>query len=106
MKVNKIENVVRYLDNHTWKETAKHFKISEMTVSRYAKKFRQVDVINDIALINMLKKGFNKLLRKSLYDMKTAELRVLYFLLTDKNVSLKKDQYILKIRRLTGVKRR
>lgn len=105
MKVNKIEQVVRYLDNHTWRQTSEHFKISEMTVSRYVKKFKQVDIINDVALINMLKKGFNKLLRKSLFDMKTAELRVLYFLLTSKNVSLKKDQYVLKIRRLAGVKR-
>ena len=102
---NKIEKVVLFLDDHTWKETAKKFKISEMTISRYIKKFNQVNIINDVNLINLLKKGFNTLLRKSLLDMSTAELKVLHFLLTRKNVSMKKKSYILKIKNLAGVKR-
>lgn len=104
MKLLKIEKVVNYLKNHTWKETANYFKISEMTISRYLKKFNEVNIINEDVMINLLKKNFNRLLRKSLYNMKANELRVIYFFLSNKSISLKKGQYITKIRKIAGVK--
>ena len=102
MKIEKIEKVVNYLGNHTWKKTAEHFKISEMTISRYVKKFNQVNIINIDKLINELKHGFNKLIKKNLFDMKASELRIVYHLLTQKNISLRKEQYIVKIKNLIG----
>lgn len=105
MKIKQIEKVVNYLENHTWKETATHFKISEMTISRYIKKHRLTNIIKDDKYINLLKSGFNKLLRKKLLDMKTSELRLVYYLLTDKSVSLRKEQYISKIMKITGTEK-
>lgn len=102
MKVEKIEKVVKYLETNTWKKTAEHFNISQMTISRYIKKFNEVNIINNDSLINGLKRGFNKLIKKSLYDMKASELRIVFHLLTNKNISLTKEQYILKIKRLVG----
>jgi arginine repressor len=102
MKIDKIEKVVKYLESHTWRKTAEFFKISEMTISRYLKKFNQVNVINNDKLINELKHGFNKLIRKDLFNMKASELRIVYHLLTQKNVSLRKEQYIVKIKNLIG----
>ncbi len=100
MKIEKIEKVVKYLENHTWKKTAEFFKISEMTISRYIKKFNQVNIINNDKFINELKRGFNKLIKKDLFNMKASELRIVYHLLTQKNISLRKEQYIIKIKNL------
>lgn len=105
MKIEKIKLIVNYLESHTWKQTALKYKISEMTISRALKKFRQVNTIKNDVLINMLKNKFNKLIRRDIFDMKASELRVLYYLLTDKNVSLRKDQYIPKIMKITGVEK-
>lgn len=102
MKVKQIEKVVNYLQNHTWKETAENFKISEMTISRYLKKFNQVNIIDVDKMIIMLKTGFNKLIKKSLFDMKANELKTIWSLLTGKSVSLRKEQYITKIKHLVG----
>lgn len=103
MTKKNIEHVVNYLENHTWKETAERFKISEMTISRYIKRFNQVDIINNEHYINLLKKGFNRLLRKKIYDMKAVELKLVWYLLSNKSQSCSKDQYIIKIKKMAGL---
>lgn len=104
MKIKKIENVINYLKNHTWKETAEHFKISEMTITRYIKRYELTNRINNTNYIMILKRGFNKLIKQDIYDMKANELRIIYYLLTNKSISMSKMSYIKKIINLTGVK--
>lgn len=101
-KINVVD-VVNYLGNNTWKKTAKHFKISEMTISRYVKKHAMANIINKDSLIKQLKHSFNKLIKKSLYDMSATELKTIYFFLTGKSLSMLKDQYIIKIKKIVGV---
>ena len=105
--MNKIQTseIVKYLKNHTWRETAEHFKISEMTISRKLKRTKLIDVIDDVNYINLLKRGFNKLLKKRLHDMKASELRLVYYLLTNQSVSMNKVQYIKRIAKIVGVKK-
>ena len=103
MTKTKIEDVVNYLENHTWKQTAQRFYISEMTISRYLKKFKMRNTINNDNYIKLLKRGFNKLLKKRLDEMKAAELKLVYFLITNKSVSLRKEQYITKLTKIIGV---
>ncbi len=98
-----IVDVVNYLSEHTWKKTAEHFGISEMTISRYLKKHNMTNTINVDSLITQLKRAFNKLIRKSLFDMTATELKTIYFFLTNKALSMNKDQYILKIKKIVGV---
>ena len=95
--------VADYLLDHTWKQTATHFQISEMTISRYLKHLELSDIIKSNVYINKLKRGFNKLLRKKLYDMSATELKVIYALLTGKYTSMTKDRYILRIKKIVGV---
>lgn len=104
MKKLPADKIVNYLQNHTWKQTAEHFNISEMTISRKIKRLKIVNTINDINYINLLKKGFNKLLKKRLDTMKASELRLVFFLLSNKSISMKKVQYIKRITKITGVK--
>jgi len=103
MPKKNIASVVKYLSEHTWSATAKHFNISEMTISRYLKRFNQTNIINDEQYTKLLKAGFNRILKKKLFDMKAVELRVVYYLLTGVSKSLKRDQYIIKIKNIAGV---
>lgn len=104
MTKKKIVQVVNFLDKHTWKETAKHYKISEMTISRYVKRFNQINIINSETYTNLLKKGFINLLKKSIYDMSAVELKMILYLISGKSISCTKDQYISKIKKYTGIK--
>lgn len=97
--------IVRYLQFHTWSETAEHFKISEMTISRKLKRLKLINVIDNANYINLLKKGFNKIIRKELKNMKASELRLIFFILTGRSISLKKVQYIKHIAKIAGVKK-
>ena len=65
MKKISTDEIVKYLQSHTWSATAEHFEISEMTISRKLKRLKLVNVIDNTEYINLLKKGFNKLLKKN-----------------------------------------
>lgn len=105
MKKISNEKIVSFLKTHTWRDTAEHFKISEMTISRRLKRLKIIDVIDDTIYTNLLKRGFNRILKEPLGNMKAGELRLVYFLLTGKSISLKKTQYIKHIAKITGVNR-
>lgn len=104
MKKVSTEKIVSYLQNHTWKETAEHFNISEMTISRKIKRSKLIDIIDKDKYTILLKRGFNKILKKKLNTMKATELRLIFFLLSGTAISMKKTQYIKRIGKIVGVR--
>ena len=99
MTIKNRQEIIEYEKTHTWKKTAKHFDISEMSISRILK---QNSLEKDLALLKSTNKiigEFKKLLKIPLTNMSATQLRMIFFILSGKNVSFTKNQYISKIRR-------
>ena len=99
VKIEKINEVMEYLVDHTWSETADKFKISEMTISRWKKLYENGNLIDKKDFTNKIKKGINRILKKDIIEMNATELKLIYGILTGKFTSMRKDQYILRIRK-------
>lgn len=97
MTIKNISDIINFLNTHTWRETADYFDISEMSIKRILDRQRFNSEIEKYNYTTIFRREFDKLLKKNLIDMKTSELRILYYILYNKNNSLRRVEYIKNI---------
>ena len=99
MTIKNVSEILEYLESHTWKQTAEKFDISEMSIKRLIDRKTKLTILERYGLANILVKKMTNLTKTGFSEMTSAQLRLIHALLTNRNVSMTKRQYIDSITR-------